>query len=77
MVRGITVVLVTEHELALVVGAPQAIGVMSGGQCCALGFVAFAFVSFDEAMSVEYDMDSTDGRRLDHEILTNDLVARL
>ena len=73
----IAILLVAEQELALVVSAPEAVGLVSGRQRRALGLVAATFASCDEAVAIEYGMHGADGGWLDHAVIAQQLVADL
>lgn len=62
----IAVLPVTEQELAFVVSAPQAVGLVCSGQDGALGFVPSAFSAFDESVAVEDGVDGADRRGFKH-----------
>src|SRR5688500_13682736 len=75
--QWVTVLLVAEHELALVVGAPESIGRVGGGQWRTASLVAPAFSSLDEAIAVERSVDRAHRRWRDHRVLADQLVADL
>jgi len=68
---------VAEHELALEVRAPQAVGSVSCGELRALGLVASAFATFHEAVAVQHGVNRAHCRRLDHRERADQLVANL
>ena len=59
----VAVLLVAEQELALVVGAPQAVERVSRGQRRTAGLVAAALAAFDEAVAIERGVDRADRGR--------------
>src|SRR5262245_3615639 len=73
----VTVLMVTEHELALVVGAPQAVGRIGAEQGCALRLAPCALPALDQSVAIEGSVDGADRRRRDHGIQVNKLVADL
>ena len=75
--QRVAVLLVAEHELALVVGAPESVGRVGGGQWRAASLVAPAFSALDEAVAIERGVDRAHRRRRDHRVLADQLVADL
>ena len=73
----VAVLLVAEHELALVVGAPEAVGLVGADRAVSLSLVAPALAALDQAIAIEHGMHGADGRRLDHRELLDQLVADL
>lgn len=73
----VTVALVAEHELALEVGAPQPIDVVSARELRSTGLVSSAFAAFDQAMAIEDGVDRARGRGVDHWEGPDDLVPDL
>ena len=59
--QRITVAAVGQHELALVVGAPELVGRRGARQRRALGLVAPPAATPHEAMAVEHRVDRADG----------------
>jgi hypothetical protein len=55
---------VAQHELALVVSAPQPVGIVSRHKWGTLGLVAFALPALDEAIAIEHGVNRADGRWL-------------
>ena len=75
--QRITVLLVTEHELAFVVGTPQTVGRVSANQCCPLGFVAPSLAAFNQTITIEHRMHRAYRRWLKHRELLQQRVADL
>ena len=75
--QRIAVLLVAQHELALVVSTPELIGLVCCNQWRSFGLVATALPALDEAMAVQHGMDGTDGRRWHHRELLDQLVTDL
>ncbi len=63
--QWIAIAAVCEHELALVVGAPQVIGLFGHRQRCTGGFVAPACFAFDQAVTIKDGMHRADRRGVD------------
>ena len=51
--QGVAVALVAEHRLTLVVGAPESVGLVRGGEFSALGLVTPAPAALDEAVTIK------------------------
>src|SRR5580704_18263496 len=68
---------VSEHELALVVGAPQVIGLAGKGKCRSLRSVASSHSAFDQAVAVEDRMHRADRGRVDVRIEAGQLFPDL
>jgi hypothetical protein len=66
-----------EHELALVVGAPQSIGVQGLGQGRALSPIAPLAAAADQAMVIEYRVHGVDSRDLQLAMQPPELLADL
>jgi len=65
--QRIAVAAIGQHELALVVGAPQIIGLIAGRQRRASGFVAPVPLALDQPMAVQNGMYRADRRGMDNE----------
>src|SRR5271168_4213456 len=63
--QRIAVAAIGQHELALVVGAPQIIGLIAGRQRRASGFVAPMPPALDQPMAIQDGMHRTDRRGMD------------
>ncbi len=58
----IAVSTVCEHKLALLIGAPEIVGLSGDRECCPLRFVSPRPAVIDESVPIESGMDSADGR---------------
>src|SRR5580692_483235 len=62
--QGIAVATIGEHELALVIGAPQIVGMIGAGKTCAFGLEVITLAAAGhQAMAIQYGMHSADGRQ--------------
>ena len=68
---------VGEHELALVVGAPQLIGLVWGRECGSGGAIAPTPAALHQAMAVEHGVDGADGGTMDIRIEPSQPLADL
>ena len=69
--QRIAVAAIGQHELALVVGAPQIIGLIARRQRCAGGFVTPAPPALDQPMAIQNRMHRADRRRMNVRIETD------
>src|SRR6202041_3126226 len=60
--QRIAVLVISQQELALVVGAPQLVGPLAQRQSGSLGTTTQSTAAFDQAMAIEHRMDGTFGR---------------
>jgi hypothetical protein len=68
---------VGEHELALVVGAPQLIGLVCGRERGSGGAIASAPATLHQPMAVEHGVDGADGGTMDIRIEPSQPLADL
>src|SRR5215472_4505555 len=59
--QRIAVLTIGEQELALVIGAPQFIGMLANGESGSLGPTTYAAAALDQAMAIEHRMDGALG----------------
>jgi len=60
--QRIAVALIAEQELALVVGAPQFVGALAGGQSCALRPTPHPAAALDQTVAIKHGMNGAFGR---------------
>src|SRR5256885_6567025 len=76
--QGITVAMIGEHELTLVIGTPQIIGLIRSGQAGSFSLEVMAAPSAaDQTMPIKHRMHGTDGRQTDSQTQALDLLADL
>ena len=75
--QGIAIASIGEHELALVVGAPQVIRLTRKGKGSAVGPVPACPSALDQAIAVEHRMHCADRRRVDIRIEPGQLLPDL
>jgi hypothetical protein len=61
----IAVLMIPQQELALVIGAPQFIGLLAEGQSSSLSSATHATAALDQAIAIEHRMDGAFCRNLD------------
>jgi len=71
------IALIGEHELALVIGAPQIVWPSCLSERRALGFVALLASATDQAVSIQNRMHGADGGQVDRAVQELDLVPDL
>src|SRR5690606_37385427 len=69
--QWVAVAAVAQQELSLVVGTPQPTGLLGGTQCGRLGLVAFALSALHQPVSIQYGVDGTNSRWLNHGVLAD------
>src|ERR1700686_2336909 len=76
--QGIAVATIREHELALVIGAPQIVGTIRSGEAGALRLEVLApAAAGHQAMPIQYRMHGADGRQRNAQAPAFDLLADL
>ncbi len=75
--KWIAIAPVGEHELALVIGAPQIVGLAGKGKCRSLGSVPAPHSALDQAVAVENRMDRADRWRMHIRIEPRQLLPDL
>jgi hypothetical protein len=72
----IAVAPIGEHELALVIGATQIVGLAGKGKRCSLGSIPSCHSALDQAVAIENRMDRADRRRVRVRIGPDELDLR-
>src|ERR1700723_2796512 len=75
--QRIAIALIGEHELALVIGAPQIVGSSRIAQHRAFGPVALFAPAADQAVPIQHRMDCANGWKVDRAVQQLDLVPDL
>src|SRR5580704_3379932 len=76
--EGVAVAPIRQHELPLVVGAPQGIGICGAREGCTSGFVAGALAAArGQAVPIEHRVYGADGWKADAQILAPELLPDL
>jgi hypothetical protein len=73
----IAVAPIGEHELAIVIGAPQVVGLAGKGKRCSLGSIPSSHSALDQAVAIENRMDRADRRRVHVRIGPDELLTDL
>ena len=75
--QGITVLFIAKHELALVVGTPESVGVSGSAERGALGLMTSSLPTLNQIIAIKHCVYGADRRWFDHGVCPNQLIADL